>query len=552
MLNTLSIRNVVLIPSLDLNFKEGLGVFTGQTGAGKSILLDSLSLVLGARADTGLIRHGEKSLSVTASFDPIPPKVKAILEEQDIVCSESELLIRRTVTQDGKSKAFINDEPVSAGLLKTIGAFLVEINGQFATQGLLDNTTHRSFLDAFGVPQTLIDACETAYHNYQEIHLKHIRLQEELQKTLMQKEFLEQSLQDLEALHIKENEEEILTQKRTKLMNSEKVIESINQVYQFLNEENRGILNQLSHITRPLEQATKYAPDTFETLIDTVYQAQELLTDVSCQIESAIQEFADTEELPQIDERLFRLKDMARKHQVSVAELPAFTDTLRGQLDALDHSDTLCRELAEKEEESLKEYELTAQALHQARVQAGLALDKQVQKELPDLKLEKALFKTQVFQQEQITPQGKDQVLFTVSTNKTPFAPLNKIASGGELSRFMLALKINLAQKGMTPTLIFDEVDSGVGGATADAVGCRLSKLSKSCQVLVVTHSPQVASYAQQHFCVSKEEEADKIVTHVTELDDKSKIEEIARMLSGAAITDTAYKMAQELVNKAV
>ncbi len=551
MLTSLSIRNVVLIDKLDLTFEKGLGVFTGETGAGKSILLDSLSLILGARADTCLVRHEENQLSVTAEFSNIPTSVLDILNEQGIEMEDDTLIIRRIVTKEGKNKSFINDQSVSVALLKSIGENLVEIHGQFSTHGLLNPATHLSLLDLFGKLNTETQKTKELWSIYKEAHNAKQNAYKKIEQLTQQKEYIEQSLIDLENINPQKNEETTLIQKRTTLMNSEKILECTNTAFQLLGDDTKGISHQLNLAIRQIEKASKYEEATFKEVAECVYQAQDLISETLEKLEQITSNWGDTSELPIIDDRLFSLRALARKHQTSIDELPALIEKLRQELNDIEKADFLLDKLSKDEELALTNYLNQAEILSQKRQKAAQLLDKSVKKELPALKLEKADFKTHISKKETYSETGIDNVEFLVSTNSgTPFSSLNKVASGGELSRFMLALKVNLAKESALPTLIFDEIDSGVGGATADAIGSRLYRLSKECQVLSVTHAPQVASYGEQHFTVSKSEKEGKIITSVKKLDEKSRLTEIARMLSGSKITQTAESMAKELLEK--
>ncbi len=553
MLSSLSIRNVVLIDKLDLSFNKGLCVFTGETGAGKSILLDSLSLVLGARADTGLVRHGETQLSVNAAFAlPKTHPVWALINEQGID-ADDELLLRRVVTQDGKSKAFINNEPVSVSFLKSVGETLVEIHGQFATHGLLNSATHIGILDIYGGLESqkgkvadLFQAYRTAQKDLQEVETQ-------LEMATREEEFLRAGIADLEKLNPCEGEEEILTERRTCLMNSEKIMTCVDSAYKTVSNEETGIARQLSVVSRQLEKAAQYMPEKFDSLLKSVDEAQEILADVSGELENIGESIGDISELSEIDNRLFSLRDVARRYQVGISELPALLKRFHEQIAQLEKGEDDLRQSRQRVAEARQLYLGQAHILSNSRRKAAQKLDKTVMRELPALKLEKALFQTQITSDDFIeSADGVDTVVFMVSTNPgTPLAPLNKIASGGELARFMLALKVNLARAETTDTLIFDEVDSGVGGATAAAVGERLARLSAECQVLVVTHSPQVAACGRHHWTVAKSVKNKQTVTDVCLLDEMARLTEIARMLSGAETTETARIMARELLEKA-
>ncbi len=553
MLSSLSIRNVVLIDKLDLSFDKGLCVFTGETGAGKSILLDSLSLVLGARADIGLIRHGESQLSVSAGFAlPSTHPVWNVLKDQGIEIDD-ELLLRRVVKQDGKSKAFVNNEPVSVSFLKAIGETLVEIHGQFATHGLLNPATHIDMLDTYGNLENQRQKVSDLFGAYRLAQKELDEAQMQLENAAREEDFLRTGIADLEGLKPREDEEKTLTERRTCLMNSEKIMTCVGAAYQAVSNEETGISLQLAAVSRQLEKAAKYMPERFDSLLKSVDEVQEIMADVSGELENIGESIGDISELTEIDNRLFSLRDIARRYQVPISELPALLEQFRTQIARLEKGEDYIRQCHQKVAERRQLYLGEAHILSNARRKAAQKLDKTVMRELPALKLEKAVFQTQITSDDlDETASGIDTVAFMVSTNVgTPAAPLNKVASGGELARFMLALKVNLAQAETTDTLVFDEVDSGVGGATAAAVGERLARLSTECQVLVVTHSPQVAACGAHHWTVAKAVKSNQTLTEVKPLDGAGRLAEIARMLSGAETTDTARSMARELLEKA-
>lgn len=554
MLSSLSIRDVVLIDRLNLNFQNGLCVFTGETGSGKSILLDSLSLVLGARADTGLIRPGQSQLSVSASFIlPEGHSVFSLLKKQGIVFhTGEELILRRIITREGKSKAYVNDEPVSVAFLKTLGDVLVEIHGQFASHGLLNPATHLFVLDSYARLNQEKTAVETAYQNFKEIESELVEAKQKLDEVQGRENYLRESILDLEKLSPAADETETLTQKRIGLMNSETIITCVNTAAKLLNDEQQGLIHQAAETERQLTKASRYAPDTFEPVLSTLSGAQAALSDISFELDNLSEKLGDVSELPEIDNRLFSLKDAARRYHVGVNELPALLQSFREQLTGLEKKDILISNLQQRLNEARTAYLTAARTLSLKRKKAAELLDKAVKRELPALKLDKAVFITSVTTDETvISSQGIDSVSFLASTNKgSPPDLLHKIASGGELSRFMLALKMVLAHINDTDTLVFDEVDSGIGGATAAAVGERLARLGADFQVLVVTHSPQVASCGQTHYCVSKIEKKNETHTLVTPLTYDMRLQEIARMLSGLRITQTAQTMARELLEK--
>lgn len=554
MLSRLSVRDVVLIEKLDLDFAGGLCVFTGETGAGKSILLDSLALATGARSDAALVRRGCKQLSVTAEFSlPVGHEVFKVLDEHEIEHESGEpLVLRRIVTADGKSKAFVNDQSVSAGLLRKIGDLLIEIHGQFATHGLLNPATHKSVLDAYGGLQGRLDACRAAYKNWRAKAEERQKAEERLQKAKDEEDFLRHSVDELVQFAPQPGEDEELSQRRSLMMNSEKLIEGLNTARDALFD--RSVDKSLRQAERALESLSRLIEGRFEPIIEALDRAVTELNEAGNMLEEECRKVElDPREQEQVEERLFALRALARKHQTTPDELPALLSEYQRQLASLDKGAEDLIRLTKEEESCRIAYEDAAKVLSAARKEAAKKLDAAVMKELPPLKLGKASFLSIVEElpQTEWNADGIDKVQFAATTNPgQPAGAINKIASGGELARFMLALKVNLAQAEGIPTLIFDEVDTGIGGATATAVGERLERLAgEECQVLAITHSPQVASFGAHHFKVSKaEDETGRTLTAVCELTGDARREEIARMLSGASITEASRAAADELL----
>lgn len=553
MLQSLSIRNVVLIDKLDLDFKSGLSVLTGETGAGKSILLDSVGLVLGNRAETSLIRHGEDKLAVAASFSL--PKVDSplwkIFEENELEV-EDELIIKRTLSRDGKGKIFINDQPVSAKLLKEAGKYLVEIHGQFDNQGLLNPANHRDVLDAFGAYPFLLENAKAKFSAYRNARKARLEAEENILHAKDEEENLRHWVAELEKISPVEGEEDELGKRRLELMNAEKIIENLNYAYGTLTQ-GADVLSALRQAQSAIYKANDMVDGKYSDIIDALEQAMIEADEAVNQIENASSNVAvDTGELEEIESRLFALRGLARKHQVEIDALPRVLTELKQKLSNIEFGEEGLIKLRKEEDAAKLDYVKAANELSQARQQTAAKLDAAVMQELPPLKMEKAKFITQIAKQEESLwgEGGFDTVTFTVATNpNSPQGPINKIASGGELARFMLALKVNLAQSSSVETMIFDEVDAGVGGATAQAVGERLSRLAQGVQVLVVTHSPQVAAKGNNHFKVEKNTMDNVTTTNVRELPADEKCEEIARMLAGERISDEARAAAKVLLS---
>ena len=555
MLSALSIRNVVLIDKLDLDFKSGLSVLTGETGAGKSILLDSLGLILGGRADSGLIRQGADKLSVTATFEIGAENkgLNALFEEYDLDSPEDGTLeIKRSLTKEGKGKIFLNDQPISAKVLKEIGSFLVEVHGQYDNQGLLNPANHGDILDSFGGYEKELKAYKESFCEYKRIKKEREDTENSINQAKAEEEELRHWVKELEEIKTHKGEEEELSQKRLELMNAEKIIESLNLAYGALNGE-QDIISALRRAQSAIERADRIVSGKYEgisTLLEqTMINAEEAISE----IEDASRNVSlNQSEQEGIEERLYKLRGLARKHQCSTDELENKLGEMRQKLEQIEHGEEGLDKLKKQEAEQKKLCAQTAEELSKARKAAAQQLDALVMKELAPLKMEKAKFETKIetLGEDDWTEKGQDKVYFTVSTNpNSPQGPLNKIASGGELARFMLALKVNLAQSSEIGTMIFDEVDAGVGGATARAVGERLARLGKTVQVLVVTHSPQVAACGNQHYKVWKETQDNITTTSVKELTTAERQEEVARMLAGEHVTDEARAAAKVLMS---
>lgn len=553
MLVSLSIRDVVLIEKLDLGFGPGLSVFTGETGAGKSILLDSLSLALGARADSGLVRHGAPQLTVIAEFDPPPfHPARVLLAAQDMDVADGTLLLRRVVTADGRSRAYVNDAPVSVGLLRKVGDELVEIHGQFESHGLLDPANHLSVLDAFAGSAEARRATRTAWDAWRSAAKARSEAEETLKRARAEEEALRHAHDELKALDPKPGEDAELAANRALLQHGEKLVEAMNGAMAALRAKGE-VEASLRSAQRSLERVAALAEGKLEPVIAALDRAAVEAAEAVGLLEHASADIdMDPRHLEKVEERLFALRAAARKHLVEVDQLAALKADLAAKLATLDGGGDDLAKLAKAEQSARATYVEAARTLSKLRAEAAGRLDVAVAAELPPLKLDKARFTTGVVTLEENGwgPDGLNSVEFLVSTNPgAPPSGLGKIASGGELSRFMLALKVVLARTSPTPTIVFDEVDSGIGGAVAAAVGDRLARLGTDLQVLVVTHSPQVAARGRQHYKVSKREvEAGKVLTGVAELPRDERREEIARMLAGETVTEQARAAADSLM----
>jgi DNA repair protein RecN (Recombination protein N) len=550
MLRQLAIHNIVLVERLELEFEPGLGVLTGETGAGKSILLDALGLALGARADSGLVRAGQESASVTAEIDlPRDHPALALLDEQGITSEPGEpLILRRTLRSDGGSRAFAAGASVPAGLLREIGSLAVEIHGQHDDRGLLNPKGHRALLDAFGKIGTA--EVERCWAEVVRIESELLDARAATAAAERDREWLDHACGEIEALAPEEGEETRLAEERAAMQAGLKAGESLTGLDELLGGSD-GALAQLRQAARRIERGAADHPllaDALAALDRALIEGSE----AEDRIARAAEAMAfDPERLERVEARLFDIRALARKHRVEADQLAALGEQMRAQLAAIEAGGERIAELDRQLVAVRETYATAADALSKQRRDAAARLDEAVASELAPLKLDAARFRTAIAPAEP-GPSGIDRVEFEVSTNPgAPFGPLTRIASGGELSRFILALKVALAEAGSAATMIFDEVDRGVGGAVASAIGERLARLAEQSQVLVVTHSPQVAARASHHYRIEKSHGADGTRTTVRKLSAEERREEIARMLSGASITEEARAQASRLLDAA-
>ncbi|MHA6765960.1 DNA repair protein RecN [Sphingobium ummariense] len=553
MLTSLSIRNVVLIEALDLEFGAGLSVLTGETGAGKSILLDSLGLALGARADSGLVRAGEAQASVTATFDPPAHdhRAWALLAENGIDPEPGEsLLIRRTLKADGGSRAFVNDQACSAALLRELGGALAEIHGQHDDRGLLNPRGHRALLDAYG--RSDLAAVTQAHAAWRDALDRLAQARATLDNATRDRDYLAHAVEELSRFAPEPGEEATLADERAAMQKGARLSDDLSAVAECLTGSDGG-LAQLRQAARRLDRIAGEHPALSEVLASldrAVIEAGEAEDRLA---EAAEALSFDPARLDTIETRLFDLRGLARKHQVQPDDLAALAQDMAARLAAIEGGEEHVAALEAEVVNKAAVYRSAAQALSAERQMAAGRLDAAVAAELAPLKLDAARFRTVVapLDEGQWGPQGMDRVEFEISTNPgASFAPLVKIASGGELSRFILALKVALAEQGGADTLIFDEIDRGVGGAVASAIGERLARLARTNQILVVTHSPQVAARGAGHMLIAKSSDGTVTRTGVHALDEAERREEIARMLSGAEITAEARAQAERLLER--
>jgi DNA repair protein RecN (Recombination protein N) len=552
MLAALSIRDIVLIEKLDLELSKGLTILTGETGAGKSILLDALGMALGARGDAGLVRNGSEKGSVTASYNlPASHTAVSFLQANEIDV-EGDIIVKRVQGSDGASRAFINDQPVSLAVLRQFSALLVELHGQHADRAFVNVSSHRALLDAYGGLEKTVSATADAWSVWSAAREALTQHEDALSRAEVERDYLEHAVKELGALSPEDNEEQLLADKRQFMMQSEQFVGALDEAEQVLGGET-AFESRLNAALRRLERKKDVAGGRLDETCMVLDKLLATFGDATSAIDQARRAFAfDPRELEKSEERLFALRAAARKYRCKVDELAAVQTRLLADLQRLEDGSGILAKLQKAEAEARQAYETAADDLSARRKKTAKQLDKAVGAELPALKLEKARFETAIdADASKPSAAGIDRIEFKVATNPgAALSPLMKIASGGELARFMLALKVVLAAKGSAPVLVFDEIDTGVGGAVADAIGKRLRALSGNLQILAVTHSPQVAAQSHQHLLISKSESGKnkRMATQVAPLSETARREELARMLSGDIVTEAARAQAGELM----
>ena len=552
MLSRLSIRDIVLIEKLDIDFLPGLSVLTGETGAGKSILLDALSLALGARGDASLVRHGAAQGQVIAVFDvPRNHPARALLAGNDIE-DDGDIILRRVQTADGRTRVFVNDQPSSVTLMRDVGRALVEIHGQHDEGALVDPGAHRELLDSFGGHLGAVRGTGEAWRYWRNCEQELSRHRAKVEAAAREADYLRASVAELTKLDPQPSEETELAELRAQMMRVEKIASEIHDAQDVLSGPSSP-LPQLASLLRRLQRKSSEAPGLLDDVVRSLDEAMISLDAAQSGVEAALRATEyDPQRLEKAEERLFALRAASRKHSVAVDDLAQLRDTKVADLADLDAGEERLHALDKQAAAAREAYDISAAQLSSLRHVAAGGLTKAVMAELPALKLERAEFIVEMGSDaESRMEEGIDQVEFWVRTNPgTRPGPMMKVASGGELSRFLLALKVALADRGSAPTLVFDEIDTGVGGAVADAIGQRLARLSKRVQVLSVTHAPQVAARAATHFLISKSGGKDRVATGIAEMDRAARQEEIARMLAGATITDEARAAAERLLRE--
>ena len=552
MLRELRIKNIVLIEALNIEFKPGLSVLTGETGTGKSILLDSLGLVLGNRSDFSLIRTGESQASVTAIFDfPQSHSIFKILKKYDINY-DSELIIRRDIRKDGKSKCLVNDILISRSALVEITDQIIEVQGQFEDRGLLNTNTHLTLLDAFAKHDNLLLNTKKTFEDQNSFKKKIHESEIEYNKNLDNQLWLRDSLEQLNLIKPETGEEEQINKKRNIILNQEKIIISINEIKDIIEQDN-GLEDLANRIFKILDSIQLVSSSKLLEGLEIIKKSSVELEELKNIINNEI--FQSTyvpESLENLDDRLHELRTQARKHNCEIEELNSIKLTLQKDLDKIDNNKSFIDNLQQEYQEAKLKYINASNLLSESRKKEATLLSKEINKELPYLKLENAKFNIEVkdLNNDDFSNKGIDKVIFTACTNVgISMQPINKIASGGELSRFLLAIKCVLETNIHNRTLLFDEIDSGIGGSVANAVGIRLAKLGKAYQTIIVTHSPQVSSKGDHHYLIEKNTTDGVTYSKVSELLGNDRIEEIARMLSGNIVTPEAREAAYQLVN---
>ena len=548
MLLGLEIRDILIIDRLELAFQPGLNVLTGETGAGKSILLDSLGFVLGWRGRAELVREGAEQGEVIAEFAlSHDHPARAVLDEAGITCEDT-LILRRINTRDGRKTAWINDRRCSGEVLRALSETLIELHGQHDDRGLLNPRHHRDLLDAFGGLETQVSKVRSAWADLSAARKALADLQTRMTEAKAEEDFLRHAVAELDALAPEEGEDEALDARRRLMQSAERIREDISRAHQALGGD--GAEGAMGDALRWLEDSADKAEGRLEEAIAALGRAMVELGEAQQGVEDCLDGLSfNPHELDEVEERLFALRGLARKHQVSPDALAGLQHELRGRLDRIEKGEEHLNDAQMAVRTAQAAYDAASQALSAARRDASGKLDQAVMAELAPLKMDRAVFLTEV-SEAGAGPSGVDDVTFTVATNPgAPAGPLAKIASGGELSRFLLALKVCLSADVAGVTMIFDEIDRGVGGATADAVGRRLKALAEGSQVLVVTHSPQVAAQGAHHWQVAKSVEGGKTLTRVLPLDEDERVDELARMISGDTVTDAARTAAQVLLN---
>ena len=552
MLKKIYIKNIVLIDEIEIEIYNGLNVFTGETGAGKSILLGGLGLALGSRANFSLIGNNEDTACTIAEFKlKNEHPVKKVLTEKNVKF-ENNIILKRTISNKGVSKAYINNSSVSLNELNQIGQMLVEVQGQFDNHTLLNSSNHINFLDQYGNYEDQIITTKSNYKRMVESKNKFIQFKKNFENHEKELEYNKSILNELEILKPQENEENELIDKRLLISNSAKIVNAVNDALNKFNSED-SIIKKINNTLNSLEKINSSKSKKLDEIIETLLRSSNELEEAYSQLENFQSTLnTDPQELDNIDNRLYSIRNLSRKIKCDPNKLFEFYIDLKNKINMSGNKDDMLEKLEADFLNKLRDYKESCINLRKARIITAIKLDKKINDELPHLKLELAKFKTFIKEKNEIewNENGADEIIFHLITNpQQEFMPLSKIISGGELSRILLAIKVVLSSSNSSNTLIFDEVDSGIGGKTADAVGIRLLNLSQSNQVIVITHSPQVAAKGQNHFLIEKINDKKKPITVCNSIPSSERVNEIARMLSGETITKEARAAAMKLLN---
>lgn len=552
MLQTLSIQNLALIEKLELNFKTGFTSLTGETGAGKSILLDALGLTLGDRADSSLVRHGTKRADVTADFE-----INGLVKVQDWLTSQEmddddNCLLRRTLTSEGRSKAYINGLPASANQLKELSSLLIDIHGQHEHQSLLKGNKQLELLDAYAQHPKLLEATRNNYKNWSKLERQYQELQTNQSDRQSKVELLAFQLQEFEKVTPVEGEFESLADEQKTLSHANEIKQAAYNAYQFI-EGDGGVTEKMTSAIAEIEKITEFNSElaqALEQMNSILIDAQEIANDIHAQDEHI---GLDPQRLNSVEQRLTELFGLAKKYQLEPEELIAKRQAIQEELENLYHSAESLDQLKIEIDHAWNAYESSAKKLKTSRKKAANKLSKTVTASMQELGMANGQFEVQLDDTDKATALGFDEAILMVTANKgQPLQPLAKVASGGELSRISLAIQVASAEVASLPTLIFDEVDVGIGGGIAEVVGQKMQLLGQHLQILSITHLAQVASHGNQHLNISKTTKGEATTTQVIELDENHRIEELARMLGGQKITEQTLKHAEEMLNSAL
>ncbi len=553
MLTQLTVSNYAIAERVELQFSQGMTALTGETGAGKSIVLDALGLAMGGRADAGAVRHGAKRADITATFDVSRiSEAQQWLEDHELD-DDNDCILRRVISKDGRSRAYINGQPCPLAHLKDLGSTLMDIHSQHQHQSLLRKETHRKLLDEFAGAESLADDTRSAWKAWHSTQQKLTQRQQNADEAEARLQLLRYQVEELDRLALEDGEQERLEKEQEQLSHADTVLQNCHQATQLCTEDDNSAAALLRQALQQLEQLPIEVPALSETL-EMLNEAQIQISEAGDNLRHFVEDYdADPARLAEVEERLSAIYQMARKHRITPEQLPELHQSLSEELASLDDGEGSLERLEEELAFQRRQYDELANALSKARQQAAVNLDQRIAEELAHLSMPSVQFVTNLNQDkaDEPTPHGREDIEFLVSANPgQPARPLAKVASGGELSRISLAIQVVVAQTSTTPTLVFDEVDVGIGGGTAEVVGRLLRSLGDNGQVLCVTHLAQVAAQCHQHLFVSKFTESESTFSRIETLDDEGRISEVARMLGGVDMTEHTIAHAKEMFVK--